>query len=81
MDPYRLFIEHPHSVGETYLQHQRHAFAFGCAMVAGGVACLLHGMVPALFTRTGSTTVARLHDRMVLHRTGFDRGALALRRT
>jgi len=64
----RMFLEHPRSVGETYLEHQRQAFGFAGAMFLAALACLLHGLVPSLFTRTGSRTIARLHDRMVVHR-------------
>ena len=60
----RLFTDHPRSVGESYLAHARTAAGFGGAMVIGGLACLIHGIVPALFTRTGSDTVRRLHERM-----------------
>lgn len=64
----RIFLEHPRSVGETYLQHQRSAFSFASAMFGAAIACLIHGLVPALFTQTGSTTVSRLYDRMVVNR-------------
>jgi hypothetical protein len=64
----RMFTEHPETVGETYLQHQRHAFSFGATLVAAGIACLLHGLMPTLFCTTGSRTVKRLHDRMVVNR-------------
>lgn len=63
-----LFSDHPASVGETYWQHMRSAFGFGGCMIAGGVACLAHGLLPFLFTSTGSRTVAELHDRMITHR-------------
>lgn len=63
------FTEHPASVGETYGEHFRVASSFGVAMLVGGAACLVHGVLPFLFTRTGSMTVARLHDRMVTNRT------------
>jgi Family of unknown function (DUF6356) len=63
-----LFVEHPRSVGETYFEHLRHALAFGSTMVLGGAACMLHALVPAFFTDTGSRAVHRLHERMVLHR-------------
>lgn len=63
-----LFIDHPESVGETYLEHQRHAAAFGITMVTAGIACLLHALVPALFVTTGSRAIKRLHDRMVVNR-------------
>lgn len=60
--------EHPKSVGETYGEHLRVASSFGGAMLCGGMACLVHGLLPFLFTRTGSTTVSRLHARMVTNR-------------
>ena len=66
----QIFLEHPKSVGETYLVHQRKAFGFGVSMILGGLACLVHGLVPAMFLHTGSSTVSRLHQRMVVNRTG-----------
>lgn len=65
----RLFTTHPASVGETYLQHLRMAFGFGARMLCAGVACMIHGLLPFLFTRVGSETIARLHERMIRHRT------------
>lgn len=65
----RLFLEHPQSVGETYLEHQRQAFGFAGTMFLGALACFVHGLVPSLFTRTGSAAVLRLHERLVIHRT------------
>jgi hypothetical protein len=62
------FTEHPASVGESYVGHLRSAFGFGVAMIRGGAACLVHGVLPFLCTTTGSRTVIRLHDRMVTHR-------------
>lgn len=59
-----LFVAHPRSLGEGYLAHARTALGFGATMIAGGAACMLHGLVPALFTTTGSDTVRRLHARM-----------------
>lgn len=64
----RLFRAHPASVGETYLEHMRMAMSFGIAMIAGGLACLVHALVPGLFVRTGSDCIRRLHARMVTHR-------------
>jgi len=64
----RLFLEHPHSVGEGYWEHQRNAWSFSAALLVSGVACLIHGLVPAVFVRTGSSTVARLYDCMVVNR-------------
>lgn len=63
-----LFREHPASVGESYSRHLQHASAFGLRMILGGFACIVHGVLPFLFVRTGSQQVATLHDRMVLNR-------------
>lgn len=63
-----LFTDHPASVGETYGQHFRHASGFGLRMILGGFACLVHGLLPFVFVRTGSTQIRSLHDRMVTSR-------------
>ncbi len=68
MTPKKLFIEHPASVGETYLEHLIAACAFGLRMVAGGCACVVHGLLPFLFTTTGSRVVADLNERMSIQR-------------
>ena len=65
MDLNRLFTGHPESVGESYLQHLAAAATFGLRMVLGGLACLVHGLLPFLFERTGSNCVTDLHQRMV----------------
>lgn len=62
------FTEHPASVGETYLMHLRQAWSFGGKMLAGSLALFVHAVLPFLFVRTGSTIIAALHDRMVVHR-------------
>ena len=64
----KFFTQHPQSVGESYLEHLQMAFGFGSAMVIGGLACILHGLLPALFVTTGSQTVSRLHQSMVTKR-------------
>ena len=57
----RLLTEHPATVGETYAQHLRFAFRFGGSMVIGGLACMVHGLLPFSFTTSGSRRVRRLH--------------------
>lgn len=63
-----LFVDHPRSVGESYLEHMHSAFSFGWRMVAAGFACLLHGIFPFMCVKTGSNTVRHLHDVMITHR-------------
>lgn len=62
------FTEHPQEVGETYGEHFAAASSFGVAMIAGGLACLVHAVLPFWCTTTGSRTIKRLHERMVTHR-------------
>ena len=63
-----LFSDHPESVGESYFEHMGTAFSFGTRMVFGGIACLVHGFLPFLFTKTGSAMINTLHGEMVAHR-------------
>jgi hypothetical protein len=68
MDLIRPFTEHPASVGESYLQHLGRAVGFGARMMFAGVACVVHGVLPFLFVRTGSRAISELNERMVLNR-------------
>ena len=68
MSPRVLFTEHPASVGESYTEHLAMASGFGLRMILGGLACLVHGLLPFLFLRTGSNAIRALHTRMVTHR-------------
>jgi len=64
----RAFTEHPASVGESYTEHLLRAVYFGTRMLFAGMACLVHGVLPFLFVRTGSRAIAELNDRMVVNR-------------
>ncbi len=64
----RLFLEHPRNVGESYGEHLVAAGGFSAKMIGAGIACFVHALIPCLFVRTGSQTVAQLHDEMVVKR-------------
>jgi hypothetical protein len=68
MDPLRPFTDHPASVGESYLEHLLMAVCFGTRMIFAGLACLVHGVLPFLFVRTGSHAITELNDRMIAKR-------------
>ncbi len=68
MDLIRAFSAHPASVGESYTEHLVRAVCFGTRMVLAGIACLVHGLLPFLFVRTGSQTIAELNERMIANR-------------
>ena len=65
---FRAFTDHPASVNETYGEHLAAASSFGWRMVIAGLACLIHGLLPFLFTSTGSNAIRELHGRMVTNR-------------
>lgn len=60
----KLFTDHPRAIGETYGQHARTAFSFGWRMAIGGLACMVHALVPGLFVKTASRTVVQLDAEM-----------------
>jgi putative acetyltransferase len=62
------FTQHPASVGESYSEHLRHAAGFALSMIGGGLAVLVHAVLPFLFTRTGSGVIADLNTRMITAR-------------
>jgi len=64
----RSFTEHPASVGESYGEHLGRATCFGLRMMFAGLACLVHGVLPFLFERTGSRAIADLNERMLVNR-------------
>jgi hypothetical protein len=61
----KLFLDHPRTVDETYFEHLQVAGYFGVTMLAAGLACLVHAIIPGAFTKTGSKAVRHLYERMV----------------
>jgi hypothetical protein len=72
---HRWFVAHPSSVGESYGEHFGVAGRFGVKLVAGGLACVVHAVLPNLFERTGSNTVKGLYSEMVARQPGNRRPA------
>ena len=63
-----VFLRHPRDHGEGYGEHARFAAGVGGRMVLGGLACLVHAVVPCAFTTTGSRTVRELSERLAARR-------------
>ena len=59
-----LFTEHPASVGETYLEHQRRAFRVARRLLVAAAAAVVHALFPALLTTQASDRVAEIHDEI-----------------
>lgn len=68
-DPIRSSRAHLETVNESYFEHMGVAFGIGSTMIAGGLACLIHGVVPGLLTDRGSRTIRKLGEK-VAHRSG-----------
>ena len=51
---------HLAQAGEDYLEHMRFAVGVGLMLVAAGLACIIHGLIPGCCTRTASRTVDEL---------------------
>ena len=63
------FTEHPASVGESYLEHLRQAAGYAVRMIGGGLAVMVHAVLPFLFAKTGSGVITDLNTRMIAART------------
>ncbi|HTS21625.1 MAG TPA: DUF6356 family protein [Casimicrobiaceae bacterium] len=56
-----FFTAHPASVGETYGDHLRFALSFGSRMALGGLAAIVHAVLPFLFVTTASRALEDLN--------------------
>jgi Family of unknown function (DUF6356) len=55
---------HLDETGLRYQAHRRRAWRIGSAMTLGGLACMVHGLFPALFRETASRTILRLNKEI-----------------
>lgn len=60
-----VFLDHPASVNETYLEHMRFALGFAFWLCVAAIAALIHAVIPALFESTASRILKRLHARIM----------------
>jgi hypothetical protein len=66
----RLFFEHPRSLGMSWAGHGAGAVVIGARLVGAGLACLIHAVVPGLFTQTAGKTVTSMYDHMARRKAG-----------
>ncbi|OGT59949.1 MAG: hypothetical protein A3E85_04830 [Gammaproteobacteria bacterium RIFCSPHIGHO2_12_FULL_45_12] len=58
-----IFTEHPDSLNESYFHHFYFAWKFGFQLLGCGLACILHGIFPFIFQKTGSNLIFKMtHD-------------------
>lgn len=59
----KVFLDHPRSVDETYLQHARFAGGFSLKLFGAAFAALIHAVIPAAFDKTASRMIADMYAR------------------
>jgi len=59
----RIFLEHPRSVDENYFQHAAFASKFSLQLFGAALAAAVHAVIPCLFEKTASRTIATLYAR------------------
>lgn len=59
----KVFLDHPRSVDETYLQHARFAGGFSLKLFGAAFAALIHAVIPAAFDKTASQMIADMYAR------------------
>jgi hypothetical protein len=66
----RLFLEHPRSLGMSWMQHGIGAAKISAELIGAGCAVLVHAVVPGWFTETGGKTVTRIYDHIQSRKAG-----------
>lgn len=67
----RLFSrsrDHLRGAEENYLAHLRVASGIGTTMILAGIACVIHGIVPGIFSNRASNVIHRLNARIAARR-------------
>ncbi|MDQ3079520.1 MAG: DUF6356 family protein [Pseudomonadota bacterium] len=66
----RVFIDHPRTLGMSWASHGAGAIAIGARLIGAGAACIVHAVVPALFTETAGRTVVDIYRHMNKRKAG-----------
>ncbi len=58
-----LFLTHPRSVDESYVEHMAFAGRFSARLFLAAGAALVHAVLPFLFEKTASRMIAEMYAR------------------
>lgn len=58
----RVFLDHPRSVDESYVEHARFAGGFALRLFGAACAAAVHAVIPCLFEKTASTMIAQMYQ-------------------
>jgi hypothetical protein len=64
----RIFLAHPRTVGESYLEHNAFAFRISSRLLLAGAAALVHSVVPCLCETTASRIILAMNADIVARR-------------
>lgn len=64
----RLFLAHPRTAGQSYLQHMRFAWRVAAILFSAAIAAFVHGALPSVLRTSASRTIYRLHDELEQHK-------------
>lgn len=59
----RIFLSHPETVNESFLEHMVFALRFSGALFLAAFAALIHAIIPCLFEKTASKMIATLYEQ------------------
>ena len=60
----RIFVDHPKSVDQTYIQHMCVAGWFFSRLLAASCVALIHAMIPCLFEKTAGRMIEEMYARI-----------------
>jgi len=64
----RVFLAHPRTVGESYLEHSAFALRIAARLLLAGMAALVHAIVPCLCETTASRIILAMNADIVARR-------------
>lgn len=60
----RIFVNHPQSIDESYLEHFVFALWFASRLLGAGFAELVHAITPCFFEKTASNLIIQMHEHI-----------------
>jgi len=66
----RMFLDHPRALGMSWAAHGAGAVLIAGRLVGAGLACLVHALVPGVFTETAGRTVTDMYAHMQRRKAG-----------
>ena len=58
------FTRHPHSIGETYLQHMKKAIKYGLRIQLVSLIIFIHATFPFLFEHSASDEIEKINKEL-----------------